>query len=481
MEFDARPPPQSIEAEQTVLGTILVYEAKAFDRVSDILAPKHFYLEPHAEIYRLIAQMIDKGEPVSPITIKRYADSLNKLDAIGGVDQLGALPEHATAPANLPSMADLIAEMYVLRHLVDMCRETIEAAHTEQIDTTAEQMVSRLDSGLSRLADEGAEGGGPQKVDSALSSALKAAQEAHASMGASVGVTTGFKDLDSMLGGLRPGSLYLVAGRPGMGKTALATCMAKAQASLGERPAYFSMEMMAEQLASRLQADEANLSTDDIACGRLTDEEFGRLVNASNSLSGLPFYIDDTPDMDMSLLRSRARRLVRKNGVNVLYVDYLQLLRAVFDQRKQYNRVEEVSALSRGLKQLAMMLEVPVIALSQLSRKVEERDNKRPFMSDLRDSGSLEQDADVVLFCFREEYYIPDDVKTDVKPIKHEGEKENDFKKRIADHFRWQRVRGTAEVICSKNRHGSTGTRRLSFQGAYTRFADLARGHDEDG
>lgn len=452
-----RPLPHSIEAERGLLGAIFLDNSRAYEAVSDFLRPEHFARLEHRRIFECCAQMIDKGSTVDPITLAPHLVQSGVLDDVGGAAYLIDLADSAVTAFNAGEYGRMIYDLYLRRELIGFGGEVVETAYAADLDAPASKQIEKAEGQLYGLAERGATEGGFRPFADAVCSAIEMAQAARNRGDELVGVTTGLNGLDAMLGGLHPSDLIIVAGRPGMGKTAFATNIAtnaayayrQTQGSKGAQVALFSLEMSSEQLASRILCEQLGIPSDQMRRGRLTNEEFVRLVQGTNELKHLPITIDDTPALMVSALRSRARRLKRQKRLDLLVVDYLQLLAPAAGARYE-NRVQELSAITRSLKTIAKELDVPVIAISQLSRAVEQRPDKRPMLSDLRESGSIEQDADVVLFLYRAEYYKKlnnDDVDDDAE-------------------------RNLAEAIIAKHRHGATDTVLLRFIPEYTRFAD---------
>ena len=462
-----RSPPHSFEAEQALLGALL-HNNLAFERVGDFLRPEHFSDSAHSRIFEAISTLINRGHMADPITLKEYFDRDNALSEIGGGTYLSQLAASVVSIINTSDYGQKIYDFYLRRQLIDVGEEIVNDAHTYDLDVSATNQIELAEKKLFDLATVGHQDQGLQKFSSALKHALMSAEIAQKRDSHVVGVTTGFKKMDECLGGFHPSDLIILAGRPSMGKTALATNLAfnAARAAMekkeGGAVAFFSLEMSAEQLANRILGQESGLSSDLIRRGDIGKSDFPRLVEVSNRLNTLPFFIDDTPALSVPALRTRARRLMRQTGLGMIVIDYLQHLSSP-GKKSAENRVQELSEITRGLKALAKELRIPVLALSQLSRAVEQRDDKRPQLSDLRESGSIEQDADVVMFIYREEYYL-----ARKKPT---GGGED---KAMAWEASLKAVEKTAEVIMAKQRHGPIGTVQLHFEGRLTKFSDLA-------
>lgn len=461
-----RIPPHSHEAEQALLGALL-HNNMAFERIAEFLKPEHFSDPTHGRIYEAISILLSRGHIADPITLKEYFDRDNSLADVGGGHYLAKLAGSFISIINTEDYGRKIYDFYLRRQLIDIGENIVNDSHTYDLDVSAIQQIEMAEKKLFDLATVGVQERGLQSFSSALKHALISAEIAYKRDSHIVGVTTGFKKLDEYLGGFHPSDLIILAGRPSMGKTALATNLAfnAARASLekkeGAAVAFFSLEMSAEQLANRLLGQEAGLSSDLIRRGDIGKSDFPRLVEVSNRLNALPFFIDDTPALSVATLRTRARRLMRQESLGMIVIDYLQLLSGG-GKKSAENRVLELSEITRGLKALAKELNVPIIALSQLSRSVEQRDDKRPQLADLRESGSIEQDADLVMFIYREEYYL-------------ERKKPTGGDDKIAE---WERTKAAvaniAELIVAKQRHGPIGTVQLHFEGRLTKFSDLA-------
>lgn len=466
---NSRFPPHSLEAEQALLGALL-HNNMAFERIAEFLRPEHFSDPIHGRIYTAISTLISRGHIADPITLKEYFDRDDAFADVGGGHYLAQLANAVISIINTEDYGRKIYDFYLRRQLIDIGENVVNEAHTYDLDVSAVKQIELAEKKLFDLATSGVQERGMQSFSSALKQALTSAEVAYKKDSHVVGVTTGFKKMNECLGGFHPSDLIIVAGRPSMGKTALAANFAFNAASevldkkAGNGVAFFSLEMSAEQIANRILGQEAGLSSDLIRRGDIGKSDFPRLVEVSNRLNSLPFFIDDTPALSVPALRTRARRLMRQEGLGMIVIDYLQLLSGS-GKKSAENRVLELSEITRGLKALAKELNVPVIACSQLSRSVEQRDDKRPQLSDLRESGSIEQDADVVMFVYREEYYL-----ARKKPTGGDD--------KIAE---WERsvnaVANIAEVIIAKQRHGPIGTVQLHFEGRLTKFSDLADPH----
>lgn len=469
-----RTAPHNIEAEQALLGAILVNN-DAFYRVSDFLDPEHFSEELHRRIYEISQSLIRAGKLATPITLKTF---LGDAD-LGGMtvsQYLARLAAEATTIINADAYGRTIYDLAMRRQLIHIGEDMVNVAYDSPVDDSPRKQIEEAERKLYELAERGRYEGGFQTFSDALKTAVDMAAEAFKRDRKLSGIATGLSDLDRMMGGLQPSDLVIVAGRPGMGKTALATNIAfnVARAHSAERQqdgslkrldggivGFFSLEMSAEQLATRIIAEQSGVASYKIRRGEIQEHEFTRIADAAREMERVPFYIDQTGGISIAQLTARARRLKRQKGLDMLVVDYLQLLSG--SSKKGDNRVQELTEITTGLKALAKELAVPVIALSQLSRQVEQRDDKRPQLSDLRESGSIEQDADVVIFVYREEYYL----------------KNKEPKMGTEEYFKWQtemeQVHGRAEVIIGKQRHGPTGTVPVQFEAELTRFSNLAR------
>ncbi len=460
-----RTPPHNYEAEKALLGAILLNN-NTYERVNENLKSHYFADQTHEKIYEAMGSLIDKGQIADPITLKDYFNQEQTLSDVGGADYLIQLAESVVSIINVQDYARTIRDLYLRRELIDLGEEIVNTAHTFDLEKQASEQIEEAEKCLFDLATTGDMNKGFINFDTALTDAINNAETAYRRDGNIVGVTTGLKDIDKYLGGLHNSDLVILAGRPSMGKTALATNIAfnAAKASLkdknGAQVAFFSLEMSAEQLATRLLAQESGTPSDRIRRGEIKDSDFPKFVDVSRELSHLPLFIDDTPALSISALRARARRLKRQKGLGLIVVDYLQLLQGSSSARSE-NRVNEISEITRMLKAIAKELNVPVIALSQLSRAVEQREDKRPQLSDLRESGSIEQDSDVVMFVYREEYY-------EARKEPPEGtEKHREWQQKM------ERIYSKAEIILAKQRHGPIGTVKLHFNGSLTKFSNL--------
>ena len=469
--------PHSIEAEQQLLGAILTNN-DIFDRIASVIQPHHFYDPVHRLIYETAAARINKNALASPVTLKAFLADDPGLAELGGPAYLARLAGAAISSYAARDYAQMIYDLAVRRDLIAVGQEISERASSVDVDSDPKEQIVDAEQKLYKLAEQGQSETGFQSFLKAVTDAVNVANAAYQRDGGLAGVATGLTDMDRKLGGLHSSDLLILAGRPSMGKTALATNIAFNVAKAYKRGTlpdgsegavdggvvgFFALEMSAEQLAARVLSEAAEVPSEKIRRGDMTEAEFRRFVEAAKTLEACPLYIDDTPALPISQLAARARRLKRTVGLDLLVVDYLQLMRGTGSKASE-NRVNEIAEISMGLKAVAKELNIPVLALSQLSRQVENRDDKRPQLSDLRESGSIEQDADVVMFVFREEYY---------------AEREKPSEDKLDQMAEWQsrmeRLHGKAEVIIGKQRHGPIGTVELSFEGQFTRFGNLVK------
>ena len=469
----ARKMPHNLPAEQNLLGALLI-DNDIMEKIDDRLRAEHFYDPLHGRIFATMMRMIDRGQLANPVTLKSFFSGTD--DGPNGAieDYLGELADGVISVAQSGDYAVTIYEAHLRRELIRIGDDVIEDAIHPDVDLSATKQIETAEAKLFQLAESGEAGAGLRNFESVTAAAVNMAAIARKSDGGLSGVSTGLTDLNAKMGGLHRSDLIILAGRPGMGKSALATTMAFHSATTtrtGEeaRPvAFFSLEMSAEQLGTRILSERARIDSNAIRQGDLNAEEFDRLVEVSNQLSVAPFYIDDTPSLSVSQVASRARRMKRTGGLGLIVVDYLQLLTPQLGVKSE-NRVQEISNISRSLKAIAKELDVPVLALSQLSRAVEQREDKRPNLSDLRESGSIEQDADVVLFIYREEYYLnKKDPERDARETEEQFNAKND-----AFMARLQAAENKAEVIIAKQRHGPIGSINVHFEKSFTHFSDL--------
>jgi replicative DNA helicase len=470
-----RTAPHNIEAEQSLLGAILVNN-EALYRVSDFLEPVHLFEPIHQQIYDIARSLIRTGKLASPVTLKTFLPADININGLTAAQYLARLAAEATTIINAADYGRTIYDLAIRRDLIQIGEDMVNVAFDAPVDFAPREQIEDAERRLYDLAETGHYGGGFQKFEVALTTAVDMAARAYQREGKLSGLATGLKDLDAKMGGLQSSDLIIVAGRPGMGKTALATNIAYnvARAWRGEVRsdghiatvnggivAFFSLEMSAEQLATRIIAEQSGIPSSTIRRGGINEQDFEKIKDVAIELQHLPFYIDETGGLTIAQLAARARRLKRQKGMDLLVIDYIQLL-AGSARRAQESRVQEITEITTNLKALAKELNTPIMALSQLSRQVENRDDKRPQLSDLRESGSIEQDADVVMFVFREEYYLSN---KEPRPGTDE-------------HIKWQTemaaVYGKAEIIIGKQRHGPTGTVNVQFDGAVTRFGNLA-------
>jgi replicative DNA helicase len=468
--------PYNLEAEQGLLGALLV-DNRVIEKISDIIQPQHFYAAAHGRIFEAIQKLIDRGQVASAVTLKSYFEKDQDLEHVGGASYLAELAGHVMSVVNAEDYARTLYDLFLRRELVTFGSEIINDSLEYDLDRDALSTIERAESRLYAMAESGSAQGDFVTLRDSIKSSIERAEKAFNTKGEVTGVTTGLKDLDSKLGGLHPSDLLILAGRPSMGKTALATNLAfnaaKRYAQTGGEEgaivAFFSLEMSHDQLTTRILADQASISSDALRKGNITEHQFRDFAVASNALSSVPLYIDDTPSLSIGAIRTRARRLKRKHGLGLIVIDYLQLLRGSGSRQSEQNRVLEISEITRGLKALAKELQVPVLALSQLSRAVETREDKRPMLSDLRESGSIEQDSDVVMFVYREEYYLSRE-----EPSQRANESVEKFNERYANWSqRLQENANVAETIVAKQRHGPIGIVRMFFDPNFTRFRDL--------
>ena len=467
--------PSNIEAEQALLGALL-YDNAAYERLSDRLQGRHFYEPFHQRLFAALEIHIRKGQLAEPILLADEFKRDPAFEELGGLRYLADLVDRAPPAANAPDYARAIYDLALRRDLIRIGGEITVEAQAHDADVSARDQIETAEQKLYTLAESGTSSTGFVAFADALTGAVQMAAEAYSRDGGLAGLSTGLSDLDKQLGGLHPSDLLILAGRPSMGKTALATNIAfhvarnyawepqpdgSRKTVNGGVVAFFSLEMSAEQLAMRLLADVSGVSSDRLRKGEIDASEFGRVRDGAIEVQEAPLFIDATGGLSISKLTARARRLKRQHGLDLIVIDYLQLVTT--DGSKGDNRVQEVSAITGGLKALAKELGVPVVALSQLSRQVENRPDKRPQLSDLRESGSIEQDADVVMFVYREAYYLS-------RAEPREG---------TAEHMTWQedleKINNVAEVIIGKQRHGPIGTIKLHFHGDTTKFGNLAR------
>lgn len=439
--------PQSIEAERSVIGALLI-AADSWDGVAEVVAAADFYRPAHRAIFRQIALLVDRGEPVDVVTVSDRLLATGELDAAGGHTYLAELAEQTPTASNVRAYAKAVRERSVLRQLINAAQDIASAGFNPE-GRSSEELVDEAERLIMQISESGQKAGGPQSMEGLLKGAIDRIEELYNTGGDITGLTTGFIDLDRMTSGLQPSDLVIVAGRPSMGKTSFAMNLVENAALSSDRPLMvFSMEMPAEQLVIRMLSSLGRIDQSRVRTGKLEQDDWPKLASATDKLKGTQVFIDDTPALTPTELRSRVRKLVREQGdLGMIMVDYLQLMRVAGSNE---GRTAEISEISRSLKAIAKEFKCPVVALSQLNRSLEQRPNKRPVNSDLRESGAIEQDADVIMFIYRDEVYNED------SPDK-----------------------GVAEIIIGKQRNGPIGTCRLSFQGQFTRFENLARGDYE--
>ena len=453
--------PNNIEAEQSVIGSILVTN-EIFDEVNTIIKSGNFFDPMHQKIFNAIESLIYKGMLANPITLKNYFE--NEKDDLNIPEYLVKITKFSTSERQAIEYSKIIYDMFVRRELIKISENTIDSAKQKNIDVTGKNIIENSEKLLFDLAEKGSFSSSLIKFDEAMKFTIEMATNAYKNEEGIVGVPTGLKDLDDRLGGLHKSDLLIIAGRPSMGKTALATNIAfNASKKIQDDNrqscvAFFSLEMSSEQLSTRILAEQSRIKSNDIRRGRISEDQFDKFLETSKNIAELPLYIDETPAISIAALSNRARRIKRIHGLDLVVVDYIQLMRAA---NTKDGRVQEISEITQGLKAIAKELSVPVVALSQLSRAVEQRDDKKPQLSDLRESGSIEQDADVVMFVYREAYYLE---RKEPRPA-------------TVEHAEWQakmnEVSSLAEIIIGKQRHGPTGNIMLEFEAMFTKFKDI--------
>jgi replicative DNA helicase len=453
--------PNNIEAEQAVIGSILVTN-EIFDEISVIISNINFYDPMHQKIYEAIESLIYKGMLANPITLKNYFE--NEKDDLNVPEYLVKITKFSTSSRQAIEYSKIIYDMFVRRELIKISEQTIDSAKLNNIDTNGQTIIENSERLLFDLAEKGSFNSSLIKFDEAMKQTIDMASAAYKNEEGIVGVPTGLRDLDDRLGGLHQSDLIIIAGRPSMGKTSLATNIAfnaaqKLQES-GKKStiAFFSLEMSSEQLSTRILAEQARIRSNDIRRGKISDEQFDKFLETSKNISELPLYIDETPAISIAAMSNRSRRIKRLFGLDMIIVDYIQLMRGTSFNKD--GRVQEISQITQGLKAIAKELSIPVVALSQLSRQVEQRDDHKPQLSDLRESGSIEQDADVVMFVYREGYYL----------------QRKEPREATVEHAEWQakmnEVAHLAEIIIGKQRHGPVGKVTLEFEEQFTKFKD---------
>ena len=458
--------PSNIEAEQSLIGSVLVNN-DIIDEISNIVNAGKFFDPVHRKIYEVIENLNNKGMIANTITLKNYFENDSGLSEVGGVDYLVKLTRFSSSIKQAIDYAKIIHEMFVKRELIFISDGIEDQAKDDQTEKTGENIIEDAEKSLFDLAERGNFSQTFMKFNQAVDQTIEMATLAMKSDHGIIGVPTGLTDLDQKLGGLHKSDLIIIAGRPSMGKTALATNIAfyaaKNMQENNEKGsvAFFSLEMSSEQLSTRILSEQARISSHEIRTGKASEDTLNRYIETSRNIYDLPLYIDETPAIAISTLSNRARRIKRLFGLKLIVVDYIQLMRT--NSNRMDGRVQEISEITQGLKALAKELNVPVVALSQLSRAVEQRDDKKPQLSDLRESGSIEQDADVVIFVYREQYYL------ERKKPKEGSIEFAEWQSKMSD------IHGGAELILGKHRHGSTGVVHVEFEGAFTKFKDLPK------
>jgi replicative DNA helicase len=453
--------PNNIEAEQSVIGSILVSN-EIFDEINTIISSINFYDPMHQKIFTAIENLVYKGMLANPITLKNYFE--NEKDELNVPEYLVKITKFSTSSRQAIEYSRIIYDMFVRRELIKISENTIDAAKLNNLDVNGQNIIENSERLLFDLAEKGSFSSSLIKFDEAMKQTIEMAKSAYQNEEGIVGVPTGLRDLDDRLGGLHNSDLVIIAGRPGMGKTALATNIAfhaaqKLQES-GRKSsiAFFSLEMSSEQLSTRILAEQSRIKSNDIRRGKISDEQFDKFIETSKNISELPLFIDETPAISIAAMSNRARRIKRLHGLDMIVVDYIQLMSGSLNNRD--GRVQEISQITQGLKAIAKELKIPVIALSQLSRQVEQRDNHKPLLSDLRESGSIEQDADVVMFVYRESYYL----------------EAREPQAATVEHAEWQakmnEISTLAQIIIAKQRHGPTGNIEVEFEAMFTKFKD---------
>ncbi len=453
--------PNNIEAEQSVIGSILVTN-EIFDEISTIISSVNFYDPMHQKIYNAIENLIYKGMLANPITLKNYFE--DEKDDLNIPEYLVKITKFSTSVRQAIEYSKIIYDMYVRRELIKISEQTIDSAKVNNLDTNGQNIIENSERLLFDLAEKGSFNSSLIKFDDAMKQTIEMASAAYKNEGGIVGVPTGLRDLDNRLGGLHQSDLIIIAGRPSMGKTSLATNIAFNAAQNiqdnGKKSsvAFFSLEMSSEQLSTRILSEQARIGSNDIRRGRISDEQFDKFIETSKNIVELPLFIDETPAISIAAMSNRARRIKRLHGLDMIVVDYIQLMRGTTYNKD--GRVQEISQITQGLKAIAKELGVPVVALSQLSRQVEQRDDHKPQLADLRESGSIEQDADVVMFVYREGYYL----------------QRKEPREATVEHAEWQakmnEVAHLAEIIIGKQRHGPIGKVTLEFEERFTKFKD---------
>ena len=483
--------PHNEEAEQALLGAILVNN-DVLNRVEDFLQHEHFFIPVHGRIFEAVQRIVERGQVANPVTLKTFFEKDAALSEVGGAGYLARLASSAATIINASQYGREIYDLYVRRQLIAIGEEVVNDAFEQNIEETASDQLERAERSLFELAEHGSGDRDFRSFRDVSLEALTMMEAAFRKEAGMSGLSTGLTDLDDLLGGFHRSDLIILAARPGGGKSSLAANIAFSAAKRyraevdesgtarvvdGAVVGFFSLEMSSEQLVTRVLAEESRVPSDLLRRGNINQRDFDAIVRASQELARIPLYLDDTPALSIQALRTRARRLKRQHGLSFIVVDYLQLMRGN-SRASQENRVQEVSEITQGLKALAKELDVPVLALAQLSRAVEQREDKRPLLSDLRESGSIEQDADVVMFIYREEYYLS---RQQPQPKAGESDSDPKFRERL-EHWeqRMEKMRGITEVIVAKHRHGATGDVELYFDAATTKFTDLEKRYSPD-
>ena len=453
--------PNNIEAEQAVIGSILVSN-DIFDEISTIISSINFYDPMHQKIFEAIESLIYKGMLANPITLKNYFE--DEKDDLNVPEYLVKITKFSTSARQAIEYSKIIYDMFVRRELIKISEQTVDDVKLNELDTNGQNIIEKTEKSLYELAEKGSYNSNIIKFDEAMKQTIDMASAAYKNEGGIVGVPTGLRDLDYKLGGLHQSDLIIIAGRPSMGKTSLATNIAfnaaKNLQDSGKKSsiAFFSLEMSSEQLSTRIISEQARISSNDIRQGRISDDQFDKFLETSKDIADLPLYIDETPALSIAAMSNRARRIKRRSGLDMIVVDYIQLMRGTTFNKD--GRVQEISQITQGLKAIAKELAVPVVALSQLSRQVEQRDDNKPQLADLRESGSIEQDADVVMFVYREAYYL----------------QRKQPREATVEHAEWQakmnEVAHLAQIIIGKQRHGPIGNVTLEFEERFTKFKD---------
>ena len=458
--------PHNIEAEQALLGSVLVSNDIYYE-ISTLINPQKFFDPMHAKIFEAIEKLISRSLLANPITLKNYFEKEQGLQELGGQEYLVKITKFSTTVRQSIDYAKIVHDMYVRRELIKISNTISDNVSRNELDSNGEDIIEKTEKSLYDLAERGTFNQSFIKFENALDQTIKMAEKAYKNDAGIVGVPTGLTELDDRLGGLHNQDLVIIAGRPSMGKTALATNIAFNAAKNIEKKgtkstvAFFSLEMSSEQLSTRILSEQSRIKSNDIRRGKVSEQEFEKFIETSKNIFELPLYIDETPAITIYTLINRARRIKRLFGLDLVVVDYIQLMRS--GNNRNDGRVQEISEITQGLKALAKELNVPVLALSQLSRAVEQRDDKKPQLSDLRESGSIEQDADVVVFVYREEYYL----------------ERKEPRAGTVEHGEWQSkmndILGIAELMIGKHRHGPTGNIKVEFESMYTKFKDLQK------